>query len=155
MAGKTGTSQIDYTLEETQYVSSFVGYFPYEKPEYSCIVVINRPDKKIGYYGGEVAAPVFKEIAEKLFSRTPRNLIVNSYDYHNKSLNNYKQIKLNNKTQKSVIPNLVGMPAMDAVVVLEQMGLKFVLKGEGKVINQSIKSGSKVDYSKRIILYLS
>ena len=155
MAGKTGTSQIDYTLEETQYVSSFVGYFPYEKPEYSCIVVINRPDKKIGYYGGEVAAPVFKEIAEKLFSRTPRNLIVNSYDYHNKSLNNYKQIKLNNKTQKSVIPNLVGMPAMDAVVVLEQMGLKFVLKGEGKVINQSIKSGSKVDYSQRIILYLS
>ena len=155
MAGKTGTSQVDYTLEETQYVSSFVGYFPYEKPEYSCIVVINRPDKKIGYYGGEVAAPVFKEIAEKLFSRTPRNLIVNSYDYHNKSLNNYKQIKLNNKTQKSVIPNLVGMPAMDAVVILEQMGLKFVLKGEGKVINQSIKSGSKVDYSKRIILYLS
>ena len=155
MAGKTGTSQIDYTLEETQYVSSFVGYFPYEKPEYSCIVVINRPDKKIGYYGGEVAAPVFKEIAEKLFSRTPRNLIVNSYDYHNKSLNNYKQIKLNNKTQKSVIPNLVGMPAMDAVVILEQMGLKFVLKGEGKVINQSIKSGSKVDYSQRIILYLS
>ena len=43
------------------------------------------------------------------------------------------------------------MPAMDAVVILEQMGLKFVLKGEGKVINQSIKSGSKVDYSKRII----
>ena len=82
-------------------------------------------------------------------------MIVNSYDYHNKSLNNYKQIKLNNKTQKSVIPNLVGMPAMDAVVVLEQMGLKFVLKGEGKVFNQSIKSGSKVDYSKKIILYLS
>ena len=155
MAGKTGTSQIDYTLEETQYVSSFVGYFPYEKPEYSCIVVINRPDKKIGYYGGEVAAPVFKEIAEKLFSRTPRNLIVNSYNYHHKPLNNYKHIKLNHKTQKSVIPDLVGMPAMDAVVILEQMGLKFVLKGEGKVINQSIKSGSKVDYSKRIILYLS
>ena len=155
MAGKTGTSQIDYTLEETQYVSSFVGYFPYEKPEYSCIVVINRPDKKIGYYGGEVAAPVFKEIAEKLFSRTPRNLIVNSYDYNHKPLNNHKQIMLNIKTKKSVIPNLVGMPAMDAVVILEQMGLKFVLKGEGKVINQSIKSGSKVDYSQRIILYLS
>ena len=70
-------------------------------------------------------------------------------------MNNYKHIKLNHKTQKSVIPDLVGMPAMDAVVILEKMGLKFVLKGEGKVINQSIKSGSKVDYSKRIILYLS
>ena len=72
MAGKTGTSQIDYTSEETQYVSSFVGYFPYEKPEYSCIVVINKPNKKIGYYGGEVAAPVFKEIAEKLFLGLPK-----------------------------------------------------------------------------------
>ena len=47
------------------------------------------------------------------------------------------------------------MPAMDAIVILQQMGLKFVIKGEGKVFNQSIKSGSKVDYNKKIILYLS
>ena len=44
---------------------------------------------------------------------------------------------------------------MDAIVILEQMGLKFVLKGEGKVSNQSIKSGSKVDFEKKIILHLS
>ena len=43
IAGKTGTSQIDYTSEETQYVSSFVGYFPSDKPKYSAIVVINKP----------------------------------------------------------------------------------------------------------------
>ena len=46
MAGKTGTCQIDYTSNDTQYVSSFVGYFPYEKPEYSCIVIVNKPNKK-------------------------------------------------------------------------------------------------------------
>ena len=155
MAGKTGTCQIEYTSEETEYVSSFVGYFPYEKPEYSCIVVINKPDKKIGYYGGEVAAPVFKEIAEKLFVRTPKDIIIDSNNYTNNFLNNYKQIRMYKKNKISVIPNLIGMPAMDAIVILEQMGLKFVLEGEGKVFNQSIKSGSKVDYNEKIILYLS
>ena len=155
MAGKTGTCQIDYTSEETQYVSSFVGYFPYEKPEYSCIVVVNKPNKEIGYYGGEVAAPVFKEIAEKLFVRTPKEIIVKSNNHISNSLKNYKQIENYKKNKLSVIPNFVGMPAMDAIVILEQMGLKFVLKGEGKVFNQSIKSGSKVDYNKKIILHLS
>ena len=155
MAGKTGTCQIDYTSEETQYVSSFVGYFPYEKPEYSCIVVVNKPNKEIGYYGGEVAAPVFKEIAEKLFVRTPKEIIVKSNNHTSNSLKNYKQIENYKKNKLSVIPNFLGMPAMDAIVILEQMGLKFVLKGEGKVFNQSIKSGSKVDYNKKIILHLS
>ena len=155
MAGKTGTCQIDYTSEETQYVSSFVGYFPYEKPEYSCIVVVNKPNKEIGYYGGEVAAPVFKEIAEKLFVRTPKEIIVKSINHTSNFLKNYKQIENYKKNKRSVIPNFIGMPAMDAIVILEQMGLKFVLKGEGKVFNQSIKSGSKVDYNKKIILHLS
>lgn len=155
MAGKTGTCQIDYTSEETQYVSSFVGYFPYEKPEYSCIVVVNKPNKEIGYYGGEVAAPVFKEIAEKLFVRTPKEIIVKSINHTSNFLKNYRQIENYKKNKRSVIPNFIGMPAMDAIVILEQMGLKFVLKGEGKVFNQSIKSGSKVDYNKKIILHLS
>ena len=155
MAGKTGTCQIDYTSEETQYVSSFVGYFPYEKPEYSCIVVVNKPNKEIGYYGGEVAAPVFKEIAEKLIVRTPKEIIVKSINHTSNFLKNYKQIENYKKNKRSVIPNFIGMPAMDAIVILEQMGLKFVLKGEGKVFKQSIKSGSKVDYNKKIILHLS
>ena len=155
MAGKTGTCQIDYTSEETQYVSSFVGYFPYEKPEYSCIVVVNKPNKEIGYYGGEVAAPVFKEIAEKLIVRTPKEIIVKSINHTSNFLKNYKQIENYKRNKRSVIPDFIGMPAMDAIVILEQMGLKFVLKGEGKVFNQSIKSGSKVDYNKKIILHLS
>ncbi len=155
MAGKTGTCQIEYTSEQTQYVSSFVGYFPYENPEYSCIVVVNKPDKKIGYYGGEVAAPVFKEIAEKLYSRTPKDVFVMSKDQLNNFSKNYKEVQILKKNNAPFIPDLVGMPAMDAIVVLEQMGLKFLLKGEGKVFSQSIKSGSKIDYDKKIILYLS
>ena len=64
-------------------------------------------------------------------------------------------IKKSKKNEKNVIPSLIGMPAMDAIVILESMGIKFILEGEGKVFNQSIKSGSKIDHNKKIILYLS
>ena len=82
-------------------------------------------------------------------------MIVKSKNYQFDFLKNYKQIKKHKKSKDFVIPNLIGLPAMDAVVILEQMGLKFSLEGEGKVHNQSIKSGSKIDYNKKIVLYLS
>ena len=53
--------------KEVQYASSFVGYFPAEKPKYSCIVVVNNPKNK-QVYGGKVAAPIFRELSEKVFS---------------------------------------------------------------------------------------
>ena len=76
IAGKTGTCQVDYSKDdkEVQYISSFVGYFPADKPKYSCIVVIHRPNKKLGYYGSTVAAPVFKKIAKKIYTSTPEEV---------------------------------------------------------------------------------
>ena len=71
IAGKTGTCQINYWKrkegEPKSYQASFVGFFPANNPKYSCIVVINDP-KENGNYGGTVAAPVFKEIADKVFA---------------------------------------------------------------------------------------
>lgn len=71
VGGKTGTAQIakkgGYKLGGTTYQGSFVGYFPADNPLYSCIVVINSPANGT-YYGGLVAGPVFKEIAEKVYS---------------------------------------------------------------------------------------
>ena len=49
-----------------KYYTSFVGFFPSENPKYSCIVVIDNP-KKYRIYGSDVAAPVFREIADKIF----------------------------------------------------------------------------------------
>lgn len=74
-AGKTGTAQINYRrvgAERTRiggYRASFVGYFPLENPVYSCIVVINNP-KQHGFYGSDVAGPVFREIADKCYYAT-------------------------------------------------------------------------------------
>lgn len=69
MAGKTGTAKIakDKRGYDKIYQASFVGFFPADEPKYSCIVVINAP-KGNDYYGGTVAAPVFKEIVEKYYS---------------------------------------------------------------------------------------
>ncbi|MBI3519340.1 MAG: transpeptidase family protein [Bacteroidetes bacterium] len=80
VGGKTGTAQIAKTgvkrgsgktaygdVGERNYQASFVGYFPADKPLYTCIVIINSPSNGI-YYGGLVAGPVFKEIAEKVYS---------------------------------------------------------------------------------------
>ncbi len=87
IAGKTGTCQVDYNKDNIQYISTFVGYFPADKPKYSCIVVIHKPNKSKGYYGNVVAGPVFKRIAEKLFSITPQlKSIISERDLINNSL---------------------------------------------------------------------
>jgi cell division protein FtsI (penicillin-binding protein 3) len=70
IAGKTGTAQRvkpggGY---EKAYYTSFAGYFPADAPKYSCIVVIDNP-KGYNQYGSDVAAPVFKEIADNIYSR--------------------------------------------------------------------------------------
>ncbi len=73
IAGKTGTNQIynkkyGYkSSSEVSYQASFVGYFPADAPQYSCIVVVNSPSKNV-YYGNMVAGPVFLEIARKVFA---------------------------------------------------------------------------------------
>lgn len=66
-AGKTGTAHIrDKKTSEVTYRSSFVGYFPVEKPVYAVIVMINEA-RSHGYYGSEVALPVFREVADYCF----------------------------------------------------------------------------------------
>ena len=80
IAGKTGTSQIGYTSDEIEYVSSFVGYFPADNPKYSAIVVINKPDKSKGFYGNSVAAPVFKKVAQKIITGIPIEIEISKKD---------------------------------------------------------------------------
>lgn len=72
MAGKTGTAKIaSKGSYKRSYKASFVGFFPAEQPLYSCIVVLTNPTES-SYYGGTAAAPVFKEIAEKYCSSSPK-----------------------------------------------------------------------------------
>lgn len=69
IAGKTGTAQkIVNGRYIKKYNTSFVGYFPAKNPQYSCIVIVDKP-KGFRQYGSNVAAPVFKEIADKIYAR--------------------------------------------------------------------------------------
>lgn len=72
IAGKTGTAQIahnkyGFDKNHLTYQASFAGYFPADKPRYSCIVVVYAPSNGV-FFGGAVAAPIFKEIADKVYS---------------------------------------------------------------------------------------
>jgi cell division protein FtsI (penicillin-binding protein 3) len=69
IAGKTGTAQIlENGKYAKKYITSFVGYFPAHAPKYSAIVLIKNP-RGWQQYGSNVAAPVFKEIADNIYAR--------------------------------------------------------------------------------------
>lgn len=182
-AGKTGTSKI--ALEGSygsEYRASFAGYFPAENPKYSCMVVVSKPKKEIGFYGNIVAAPVFKELRDNLFAEEAIEIpevsktFNHNYIGSSKELNAIHQIldypkytaSQNERWLKSdhtafqtlefsddVIPDVKGMVAMDALYLLENLGLEVDLKGQGKVIKQSLKAGAKIKDNQKIALILS
>jgi cell division protein FtsI (penicillin-binding protein 3) len=157
MAGKTGTCQKDYVnKDQLNYISSFSGYFPADDPKYSCIVVIHEPDKSVGYYGADVAGPVFKKIAQKIFTDAPVIDEINNINEKSETVKaNYDNYYTLAQKYKTIMPNLKGMSAMDAISILENMGLKVQTKGNGTVSKQSVKSGQKVKPKSVITLVLS
>jgi cell division protein FtsI (penicillin-binding protein 3) len=72
IAGKTGTAHVaeDKRGYTNQKLASFAGYFPADAPKYSCIVAFKTIDTPVKLYGGVIAAPVFKEIAESVYAHS-------------------------------------------------------------------------------------
>ncbi len=157
MAGKTGTCQKDYRdKDKLNYISSFVGFFPAENPKYSCIVVIHEPDKSVGYFGADVSGPVFKKVAQKIFIDTPIVDEVESLLVKNKNVEKeYEQYYKTAQTYLTIMPNVKGLPAMDALALLENMGLRVKISGSGIVKNQSINKGIKVKKNQTVVLETS
>jgi cell division protein FtsI (penicillin-binding protein 3) len=157
MAGKTGTARTEYWMDnwndDKRYISSFAGYFPADNPKYSCIVVIHKPSTKVGFYGADVSGPVFKRIAQKIYTETPLIDVVESLEVVNNevetSFETYYDIA---NTYKTIMPDVTGLPAMDALALLENMGLKVKLQGVGLVKNQSISKGVKVKPNQIVVL---
>ena len=169
MAGKTGTAKkyiprhknekgetISGHYSTEHYVASFAGFFPADTPKYSCIVVVHDPDKKKGYYGATVAAPIFKEIAQKIYTTTPiDNQSVDDKVDFTRIENQYKEYNKVINKEYTYVPNVRGMSGMDAVSFLENIGLKVKFIGVGKVKYQSIKNGERLVKGTTIILKLS
>jgi cell division protein FtsI (penicillin-binding protein 3) len=83
VAGKTGTAHVadkNIKYNDGVYQASFVGYFPADNPQYTCIVVIRTKAKSALHYGGQLAAPVFREIATKIYSMYVDRKTTKSYE---------------------------------------------------------------------------
>ena len=181
-AGKTGTAKIASDGSySSDYRASFAGYFPADNPKYSCIVVVTKPKKELGFYGNIVAAPVFKEIRNSLFAEEPVSVPLNESAMATSDkglsfeLNQiYKELKhplyqsspnnlwLNASNtgfkplsiEDGVMPNLHGMSSMDAVYLLENLGLSVAVFGKGKVAHQSLKTGRFFKDNQKVTLSL-
>jgi len=160
MAGKTGTAAANYGSNggaDKYYISSFVGFFPVENPKYSCIVVVHKPNtSKNNYYGADVAGPVFKRIAQKIFTDSPSIKEIENLETKIQKVEVAYQ-EYNDKIQadKKTLPNLKGMAGMDAVAFLENLKIKVKVIGIGKVKKQSILPGELLENIKTITLELS
>lgn len=190
IAGKTGTAKgkKPHPISKEavpSYRASFAGFFPYDNPRYSCIVVIDNPNRE-GIYGNVVAGPVFKEIADKIFARDKemqkhfvRALASNAKDIKETGYGeDYAAIAevLDLEVEKTnadwyqsgqtmkiaegrdgdvVMPNVTGLGLRDALYLLENLGLRVKASGKGKVVRQSVAPGTAISKYASITLQLA
>jgi cell division protein FtsI (penicillin-binding protein 3) len=175
VGGKTGTSQklINGRYSKSEYNSSFIGFFPVNHPQILCFVLVNSPS--VGKYGGAVAAPIFKNISERIISSDPdlfqdqiKNYKDQEFEYKTVNLKNYdkevsvKVIHADNEITKKInkgdfnnikiMPDLSNYSLRDAIQVLTKLGITYKVKGSGKVISQTVNPGNKIDRSQICVL---
>jgi stage V sporulation protein D (sporulation-specific penicillin-binding protein) len=147
VGGKTGTAQkvgADGRYMKSEYVASFVGFAPAVDPRLVCLVVVDAP-KGYPYYGGWVAAPVFKNIMQDAL----HYLEVPMY----KSEENDKTIE---KAENVLVPDVVNLPLAEAISALNSRGLKAKVSGDGNIVwQQTPKPKTKVQKNAQVILSLS
>jgi cell division protein FtsI (penicillin-binding protein 3) len=110
IAGKTGTAQVatgQGGYQQGMYLASFAGYFPADNPKYSLMVTINNP-RGGAYYGGSVAGPIFKEIAERVFAA--KNLFEDVIEEPEES-------------EKPVLPHIKKSSSKNIIQVAQELNL--------------------------------
>ena len=157
IGGKTGTSQklVNGSYSKKDYNSSFIGFFPVDDPQVVCLILLNSPD--LGKYGGLVAAPIFKNIAERVvkididkFQKDINPELLNNLKFANENLEkNYKSnsqtgvinVKKINLTSTEKMPDLLRCSIKDAIFTLTKLGVKYKINGTGVIVSQSIPAG--------------
>jgi cell division protein FtsI (penicillin-binding protein 3) len=153
-AGKTGTAQKavrgGYHPEKT--VASFAGYVPADRPRLAILVVIDEP--RGGAYGGEVAAPAFRDIAEAAMRYLDVEPNVPRRELRLPSrprLATFSQpagaipaaLASAGKRSVGVVPDLRGLDARQAVAVATRAGFEVKTVGRGEVADQDPRPGSR------------
>jgi cell division protein FtsI (penicillin-binding protein 3) len=129
IGGKTGTSQrlVNKAYSDKSHVASFVGYFPVEDPRILILVILDSP--KNGYYGGLVAAPIFREIALRIINSTPE-------------FAKQPSPQLSEHQGEALVPNVVGLPVDMAQTLLKSHGLGLRARNSGELIDTQTPSAS-------------
>ena len=163
VGGKTGTSQklVNGSYSKSNYNSSFIGFFPANDPKVICFVLINSPEK--GKYGGQVAAPIFKNIAQRIvntdvnyFEGQPPDkkddlkvlFTSNTPKGKNGDLTVGSTIKILsdelNSLSKNEMPDITNYSLRDGIKILTKLGIKYKVNGSGVIVSQSVKAGEKI-----------
>lgn len=172
IGGKTGTSEMyqanSGSYSESKHNSSFIGFFPADKPNIVCLILVTSPQK--AKFGGDVAAPIFKEVVKKLI-QTDINLVPDKKNNEKKQnivdeliteiktapKTNTAQFAhlpdkslINNASRKifvadrNTMPNLINMTMRDAIAQLNERGVEYKIVGTGKVAWQSVEPGANL-----------
>ena len=125
VGGKTGTTELMNTTGKTgEYIASFAGSFPADDPDYTILVVVDRPTSG-AYYGSIVATPYAKTIFEGIIS----------YKNYKPTSSVEEESKLLEKNIE--MPNVVGLSLSSAVNKIVSLGLQYEIMGEGdRITNQ-------------------
>ncbi len=171
VGGKTGTSQklVNGKYSKSEYNSSFIGFFPVEDPQVVCLIFINSPDQ--GKYGGLVAAPIFKNVAERLVTTDTdkfqqylnpellRNLKFveeqNFNEKNSKSETTSVELKKISLSDNNIMPDLKNCSVKDAIFILTKLGIKYKINGSGIIVSQSIPAGTRLSRSENCVLECS
>ncbi len=118
---------------------------------------MHKPNtSKNNYYGADVAGPVFKRIAQKIFTDAPSTNKIKQLDSKiAKQEESYDRYDAQANKKFKQVPDLKGVPGMDAIALLENLGLKVKVNGVGKVKKQSLQAGQNISKNTTIVLELS
>ena len=122
VGGKTGTTELMTTSGKTgEYIASFIGSFPADNPDYTVLVVVDRPTSG-AYYGSIVATPYAKTIFEGIIK----------YKNYKPTGDVEAESKLLEKNIE--MPNIVGLSLSQAINLVSSQGLQYELCGEGGIV---------------------
>src|SRR5690606_8071652 len=132
VAGKTGTAQkLENGRYTRRYYTSFAGYFPADRPKYSAVIVIDSP---VGFnaYGGDVSAPVFKEIADRIYAQDLEL---------NRGLQPMKKKERENELRKG-FPSIQAGMADELQMIYNAFGVSNHDNGDEKWVKSQVSSHS-------------
>ena len=152
VAGKTGTARIVFPntgkyedrAGHKMHQATFVGFFPFEAPKYSMIVVVYSEPTYNNFYGATWCGPVFRKVAEQIYASSvdwqaplPKNGPLPAKD-------NYKALQAHEDLQNDLVPDVRGMGLREALNLLEKAGFTVAFEGHGLVESQVPAAGDSL-----------